>query len=258
MKIVVADRDGHEIRQLDGTGHAGINRVNWDLRYPMPIEPSAEDRWASSEGYFAGGIHDLGPFVEPGEYRVTVKAGAREAAKTVRVEDDPSIVISPQDRTRRRDAMMKAYDLYRASAAEVETVRSLRTSLNAVLDSWKGDHAPAVPDGVRQQAEAFSKTVDELVLLFVGRQGADPTSVGLTYVPPPVPNRLATVLHNFQSYTAAPRQADLDKLAELTPVARDAGERLKQAITVDLAKLNKAMNDAGIPHIAVRTSQSQS
>ena len=112
-----------------------------------------------------------------------------------------------------------------------------------------------MPDSVRKQAEAFSKTVDELALLFVGRQGADPSSVGLTYVPPPVPNRLATVLHNFQSYTAAPRQADLDKLAELTPVARDAGERLKQAISVDLAKLNKAMNDAGIPHIAVRTGR---
>jgi hypothetical protein len=27
---------------------------------------------------------------------------------------------------------------------------------------------------------------------------------------------------------------------------------------VDLTKLNKAMNDAGIPQIAVRTSQSQS
>ena len=255
VKIIVADRDGHEIRQLDGTGHAGINRVNWDLRYPMPIQPSAEDRWAFSEGYFAGGIHDPGPFVEPGEYRVTVKAGAREATKTVRVEDDPSIVISAQDRTRRRDPMMKAYDLYRASAAEADTVRSLRTSLSAVLDSWKGDRAPAVPDNVRKQAEAFSKTVDELALLFVGPQGADPLTVRLTYVPPPLPNRLATVLHNFQSYTAAPRQADLDKLAELTPVARDASERLKQAISVDLTKLNKAMNDAGIPHIALRTER---
>jgi len=84
---------------------------------------------------------------------------------------------------------------------------------------------------------------------------ADLLTVRLTYVLQPLPNRLATVLHNFQSYTAAPRQADLDKLAELTPVARDASERLNQAISVDLAKLNKAMNDAGIPHIAVRTER---
>jgi hypothetical protein len=253
VAIVVADKDGHEIRRLDGTGHAGINRVSWDLRYPMPVEPSAEDRWASSEGFFAGGIRDFGPFVEPGEYRITVKAGTHDAAKTVRVEDDPSIVISPQDRAKRREAITKAYDLYRASAAEVEKVRSLRTSLHALLDSWKGDHAPTVPDGVRKQAEAFSKTVDDLGLLFIGRQGGDPANVGLAYVPPPVPSRLATVLHNLQSYTAAPRQADLDKLAELTTVARNADERLKQAIDGDLAKLNKAMNEAGIPHVALRT-----
>jgi hypothetical protein len=49
VKIAVTDRDGREIRQLDGTRHAGINRVGWDLRYPMPVQPSAEDRWAASE-----------------------------------------------------------------------------------------------------------------------------------------------------------------------------------------------------------------
>ena len=39
-----------------------------------------------------------------------------ETGLTVRVADDPSISISPQDRARRHDATMQAYELYKASA----------------------------------------------------------------------------------------------------------------------------------------------
>jgi photosystem II stability/assembly factor-like uncharacterized protein len=248
VRISVVDSGGKEVGSLDGTGYAGINRVNWDLHYPMPIPQSAEDRWATSEGFFAGAIHAAGPFVEPGEYSVKIQAGGRQASKTVRIDDDPSISIAPQAREQRHIAMIKAYDLYRAAAAEAQSVQQLRTNLAAVMDSWKGDHAPSVPDAIRKEAETLAKNVDELSLLFVGRQGGG-FGPALTYVPPPVPARLATVLHDLESYTAAPRRQDLEKLAELTNVARDASARLKQVVDVDLARLNKAMNDAGVAHI---------
>ena len=106
-----------------------------------------------------------------------------------------------------------------------------------------------VPDAVRKQAEAFSKTLDDLSLLFVGRQGGGP-GVSLTYIPPAVLARLATALYNFQSYTAAPRQQDLDKLSELTVVAREASARLKRVVDIDLGQLNASINQAGIPRIA--------
>ena len=224
--------------------------MNWDLRYPVPVQPTAEDRWATSEGFFAGSIHAPGPFVEPGLYTVKVDAAGPQAAKSVRVDDDPSISITAQDRARRHDALMKAYELYKTSVAEAQTVRDLRANLNSVMNAWTGDRAASIPDAVRKQADALSKTVDELSLLFVGRQGGG-MDRGLTYTPPPVPARLATALYNFQSYTAAPRQQDLDKLSELTGVARDASERLKRAVDVDLSRLNTSLNQAGVPHIAL-------
>jgi hypothetical protein len=244
----VTDRDGKELTRFEGTGHAGINRVNWDLRYPAPVPPTAEDRWATSEGFFSGSIHAPGPFVDPGVYNVKVDAAGLQAAKTVRVDDDPSISITAQDRARRHDALMKAYELYKTSVTEAQTVRDLRANLTTVMNAWKGEHAASIPDAVRKQADALSKTLDELALLFVGRQGGGPNR-GLAYTPPPVPARLATALYNFQSYTAAPRQQDLDKLGELTGVARDASERLKRAVDVDLARLNASLNQAGVPHI---------
>ena len=62
-----------------------------------------------------------------------IDAGSHHATKTVRVEDDPSISISAQDRARRHDALMKAYELLQKSVEEAQTVRDLRANLNEVM-----------------------------------------------------------------------------------------------------------------------------
>ena len=36
VKITILDKDGKTVRELDGEKNAGINRVNWDLRYNAP------------------------------------------------------------------------------------------------------------------------------------------------------------------------------------------------------------------------------
>jgi hypothetical protein len=199
--------------------------------------------------FFWGFTHPPGPLVEPGDYSVTIDAGSHHATKPVRVDDDPSIAITAPDRARRHDAMMKAFELYKASVQEAQTVRDVRANLTEVMDAWKDQKSPAVPDALRKQAEAFSKTLDEMATLFVGRQGGGGGG-SLTYTPPPMPARLSVAYWNFQSYTAAPRQQDLDKLAELTGVARDASAKLEKVIDVDLAQLNKAINDAGVAMIS--------
>ena len=66
-----------------------------------------------------------------------------------------------------------------------------------------------------------------------------------------MPARLATALWNFQSsHGGAAETGSSDKLDELTPIARDASAKLKRVVDVDLAQLNKAINEAGIPRIA--------
>ena len=40
VRITISDKAGNKIRELTGPGEAGINRVNWDLRYDPPIVPA--------------------------------------------------------------------------------------------------------------------------------------------------------------------------------------------------------------------------
>src|SRR5262249_35633805 len=106
VKITVTDKDGKVVREMDGSGAAGDNGTNWDLRYNPAAEPTPEQLEAMAAGYSFG---PRGPLVDPGKYTIKVKSGAKEAAQEVTVEEDPRIHISPQDRAARRAAIDQLY-----------------------------------------------------------------------------------------------------------------------------------------------------
>jgi photosystem II stability/assembly factor-like uncharacterized protein len=245
--VTVLDAQGAEVRRLDGTGFKGLNRVVWDLHYPSPAPLSAENRWATVGGFFNKVVE--GPVVEPGEYTIRVTAGNQQASKKLAVSDDPDVNISAQDRAVRRAAIVQAYDLYRSAVEGAARLRDMKASLTAAMKSWKAENAPPTPEAVRTQAEALSKSVDNLSPLFIGP--ADPMNPPLTRLPPPITDRIAHVLFILESYTAAPRARDTEQLAELAGIERDALGRLKQLVDVDLARLNKSLAESGVAYVAL-------
>ena len=82
MKISIADAAAKPIRTLDGTRHAGINRVVWNL---TPAPPAGPPPAAVGAG---GGRGAVVPTVEPGTYIVTLTAGGKTITKPVTVLQD--------------------------------------------------------------------------------------------------------------------------------------------------------------------------
>ena len=70
---------GEVFRDLEATGHEGINRVQWDLEGNMP-----EDAPAGGGGF--GGPQT--PVAEPGTYRVTLTVDGEEFSQLVTVLED--------------------------------------------------------------------------------------------------------------------------------------------------------------------------
>jgi len=66
------------------TTHRGLNRFRWTARHSPPYGPEPTDSLF--------GFH--GPFVVPGDYRVTVTAGAWSATETLIVRPDPRVTTS--------------------------------------------------------------------------------------------------------------------------------------------------------------------
>jgi hypothetical protein len=70
-------RTGQVFRELEATGNAGMNRVQWDLRGDPP-ESTAGDEDDDDEG----------PLATPGVYRVTLNLGGRALSQNVTVLED--------------------------------------------------------------------------------------------------------------------------------------------------------------------------
>src|SRR4029077_3331173 len=100
-KITVLDQEGKVVREFEGPGAAGVNRINWDLRWTPPAEPTPEQLEAMAAGFDFG---PRGPLAEPGEYTIKVKVGAKEQSQKLMVEEDPRITLSAEDRAARREA----------------------------------------------------------------------------------------------------------------------------------------------------------
>jgi hypothetical protein len=84
VKISIVNVQGTEVRTMDGSKTAGLNRVTWDLGGNPP--PGA----AALAGRFGGrGRGSLNPPLPPGQYLVRVSVAGKEiGSKTITVEPD--------------------------------------------------------------------------------------------------------------------------------------------------------------------------
>ncbi len=250
VKITILDKDGKTVREMDGEKNAGINRVNWDLRYNAPVEMTAEQREALAQGFFGGGTR--GPRAEPGDYTVKVSLGKTEMTQSLKVADDPRIQISDADRAARHQSIMQLYEMSKTAEEGRKTVLGLDASLKAARESWKKPGAPKIPDDIQKQAEAAAKKVEVLHDKFVppvrpeGFAGAP-----LNYEPPPLPNRIGQLMFQIEGFTAAPSPPQVEDLAVVSKMLVDTMAEVKRFTDDDIANLNKALNAAGVPYITV-------
>jgi hypothetical protein len=72
---------------------------------------------------------------------------------------------------------------------------------------------------------------------------------------PTLVQRLLGLYNQIANYSAPPTAWQLEQIDILTKRTTEVNGRVRQLVETDLAALNKAMNEAGIPHIAVRQPQ---
>jgi photosystem II stability/assembly factor-like uncharacterized protein len=236
-------------------GKAGVNRLVWNLRYtppPVPGEAGGGGRGGGFGAFGGGG----GYLVEPGDYTVKITLGNDTDTKTVHVEEDPRIEISPADRAARFDAEKKGVQLTRDLAAAQAEIVSLKTALDATITAWKARPQNArIPQNVQDAADQFSKTVNELAGHFVNppleneEQGS--AAPPLIVYPPTLGQRAGQAFGGVNSITAAPTPDELAGMAEVRQELDALRPKIHEAATTGLAALNKAINDAGVPQIVV-------
>jgi len=236
VKIAIQDSAGQQIRELKGPKDAGVNRVAWDLRYGPPEVAEGE---AVSRRFRA-----RGPFVLPGEYKVTLKTAGKEMTKTVKVEGDQRIDISFEDLKAQHDALMSIHKLQPALSAAGRALDSIRNQIKKQESVLK--KIPDVPAEVLESIKAVSKEIDDIRLKLQG----DP-SLGRRGMRFSVRGRLSTLSRAIGRYPAAPSERHVQQIKKNSEELKTLIERINKIIEVDIPKLNELMNKNNIPRIFV-------
>jgi len=171
LVITVTDETGRTVRTIRNAPRAaGVNRTEWDLRYDGPVgggggrggrgnaeappAPGGEEP-AGGGGRFGGAA---GPWVLPGDYTIKLRAGAKEVAKTVKVDVDPRVPTTPAELEAQLTAALALRDLVTRSNTTVERANSLIAQLTALQDRLNRN-AAGTPAGLK---EMVSSTLDSI------------------------------------------------------------------------------------------------
>ena len=123
-RLVIEDEGGNFVRELAVPGDAGVHRVNWDLRHPLPGGPT---QWRPHEAEgLARTIENRGHFVSPGAFRVVLEARGATSEQTLVVTGDPELPVTLAQYRERERFLSEMLAL----SEEVERVRDQLGGLN--------------------------------------------------------------------------------------------------------------------------------
>jgi photosystem II stability/assembly factor-like uncharacterized protein len=229
VKITVHGPDGTLVRELEGPDRKGLNRVNWDLRYPLTFKPTSAD-----EGWFGP---PKGTFVLPGEYTVTLMARGREMKQSVPVRVDPRAQTSPEALQGRFKASQAVADLQRAFAESAAVVQAMTTELDAANARMK---EPGAKKGeVEGPVKEFTKKLDDLKEKFKAGWG------GPKFL-------IFDLAGQLQASTSPPTEAQLRAIDQLTARLTTDIELLNAVASKDLPDLRARLAGAGLSTAIVK------
>jgi len=197
--------------------------------------------------------------VEPGEYVVTITANGKTDSRTVKVEDDPRVQMSAEDRAKRRKAVDTLVTMTKDADAARRKAVGMNTALTALTDCWKQPNAPPVPDAVKKAADDLLARVKAAAATFEnpggGGRGGGGGGAGppLTYTPPPITQKITRLLGTIDGYSEPPTSRQLADIEEASAQLQK-GRAEVDKLWDEVPKLNKLMMDAGVPYFTVTPS----
>jgi photosystem II stability/assembly factor-like uncharacterized protein len=240
--LVVSDETGNVIRRVTGPVKAGFQRVAWDLRYPppTPIELTAPEPNPFSPP-------PAGPLVVPGKYvaRLYKRIDGVETAisdpQTFNVVPLYLSMMNEGDRAQVLDFQRKASRLQREVMGAAKATSDALTRLQYIrkaLDQMEGVDAQLVTRV--NAADTALRDINDAI-------NGDPI---LSSRSEPSPASLMDRVNNAVAgltTTSAPTQTHRQSLALAEQEFAAVATRLRQAIEVELAAIEKQLNALGAP-----------
>lgn len=240
--MIVSDEEGNVVRRVSGPAKAGFHRVAWDLRYPPPSpielkEPEPDVFSPPPDG----------PLVAPGKYtvRITKRIDGIETVlgpvQTFNVVPLYLSIMKESDRAAVLDFQQKAAALQRALMGASRITQEALTRIQYVrraLDEIAGPDLKLVAQ-VNSIDTALRDINDQLNGDPILRRSNEPSQPSLL-------DRVNTAVNGLTT-TAPPTSTHRESLSIAQQQTGPLLARLHKLIEVDLANVEKRMNERGAP-----------
>jgi hypothetical protein len=235
VALKILDGEGNEIRELEGPGEAGVQRITWDLRYEPIPEPEDEEQF---------GFEVSGPQVLPGRYSVKLTVGERELTTSIDVRLHSQATTSSGDLKAQFDASMQLKKMIERGIEAVRAIDDFKSQIEALLKQiQKMDEAPqtVVDEGRRLVGE----------LEVIREKLARPSDDDSYRSHPRLVDKLRGLARSIEAATARPTAAQSDWLDRFGIELDAELDRLSGLTEKDLVDFNRLVDDTGIPRIFI-------
>src|ERR1700752_3830381 len=241
--VTITDSSDRVVRRLTGPATAGMQRLNWDLRYPAanlsaPPPPDADPDFEPPSG----------PLVMPGTYKTLVAKRIDGVLTPLGPAQEFQVVVEGQenmpgaDRTALVEFQQKAVRLQRAVSGATQAANALRPRLPAIKRPIA--ETPSPPKRPNEDAMALEKRNNEILRALSGDSAARQRNMN---TPPSINDRVGYVVGAQRMSTARPTQTQQNQYTAAAQDFEGVLVQLRQLIEVDLARLEKQLESAGAP-----------
>ena len=159
VRFEISGPDGKTIRELNGAGRAGLNRVNWDMRYTAPrvvalrttpvenprIWEEIRFRGADTRPVTHWGLAQaqVGPIVAPGTYTVKMTVGSETRTETFEVKKDPKVATTDAEFQKAVATQLRIRDAINQTSDIVNHFEVMRKQLEDVEKAYRNDRSRA-------------------------------------------------------------------------------------------------------------------
>jgi photosystem II stability/assembly factor-like uncharacterized protein len=244
--VTISDSEGHPVRRLIGPVTAGLHRVTWDLGEPAPVlaRPAPPD---AEEDEF--GRSTSGPAVMPGKYQVSLARRVDGVLTPVpgsysfTVAVPGATAMAQQDRSTLVSFQQKVARLQRAVMGTIESLNTLKANLATMKRALY--ETPGASTALINTAGTLEKRNEELLRDLRGdvvlRAHDENTA-------PAISERVMEIVSGQRMSTSPPTQTQIQDYEIASAALTKVLAQWKTLVSVDVKKLEDAMEAAGAPY----------
>ena len=219
----------------------GLNRFDWDLRYPDATRFPGLILWA---GMLSG------PKAVPGTYQVKLTLDGQSVTQPLVVRQDPRVPTTQEEFQKQFDLLLKIRDKLTETHNSIVAIRDARKQINDYAARVKSQpEAKLIVEAAKTLSDKLTK-IEEALYQTKNQSSQDP----LNY-PIRLNNKLAALAGSIAGPDSQPTDQHFAVYEELVKRIDADLAGLKQVFSTDVPAFNKLVRERDIPAVSVRVKE---